>query len=305
MKRLISNYRNNNTIDDKEYQLYKQDLNWRDDGNDSPDGQGVEDPSMNDFIKGYKLEPYTLRYWAKAKADRKLMKLAWKEVDVLSFSPEYLADKILKLWNQIDGTLQNTFEAFTLRYDNKLKQEIANIINKQGYEVYPILLVDCPMYASTSSMYANTSSMYANTKINITGNTIACNHLRKDLQYIAKTTTKRTFTKKANMIIDFYKQAFPNDKYIKLAGKDYRTQLQELGYTEQDITNILYELDEYEDNNLKQDLFNYIISNYSKNLDDNVLYYDVQDFVTNYYRGNWRAGDTYWEAPGMNVDDFI
>ena len=50
----------------KEYQ-FKHDLNWRDDGNNSPDGQGIEDPSINDFLKGYQIDPYEFRQWAKNK----------------------------------------------------------------------------------------------------------------------------------------------------------------------------------------------------------------------------------------------
>lgn len=67
MKRL-SHY-NNDLLDLREYRNYKLDLNYKDTGNDSPDNVGnhTEDPSMNDFIKGYEIEPYTLRWWAKKK----------------------------------------------------------------------------------------------------------------------------------------------------------------------------------------------------------------------------------------------
>lgn len=124
---------------------YKDDLNWRDDGNGSPDGQGIEDPSMNDFIKGYNIDPYEFKQWAKT--HKRFYKKAWQEVDVLEFTPQYLADKILKIWNSTDGLLQNFYDSFTLRYDNNLKKQIAAELEKKGYTVYPLLIDDKPTYA--------------------------------------------------------------------------------------------------------------------------------------------------------------
>lgn len=125
---------------------YKEDLNWRDDGNDSPDGQRIEDPSINDFIKGYNIDPYEFKQWAKK--EKGFNKKAWREIDVLEFTPAYLADKILKLWNSADGLLQNMYEAFTLRYDNNLKKAIASELQQRGYTVYPLLIEDKPIYAN-------------------------------------------------------------------------------------------------------------------------------------------------------------
>ena len=189
------------------YKTYKDDLNWRDDGNDSPDGQGIEDPSIKDFNKGYEMNPYDLRYWAKA--DKQMFKLAWKEVDPLSFSPQYLADKILKLWNQIDGPLQNVFEAFTLRYDNKLKQKIAEIINDQGYEVHPILLIDAPIYAS--------KNRYINNVIKLSKNlipTFGLNKFMEDINFIKN--KKIIANKKVDLMLNYYNQIFPEDYSLNL-----------------------------------------------------------------------------------------
>jgi len=194
----------NRLIKRDEYKQYKDDLNWRDDGNDSPDGQNIENPSVRDFNLGYELNPYDLRYWAKT--DKNMYKLAWKEVDPLSFTPEYLADKILKLWNQIDGTLQNTFEAFTLRYDNKLKQQIANIINSYGYEVYPILLIDAPIYASSQSY----NKLLRVSKHLI--NTFGLNKLLNDIKYL----NKKASNNKIDLLLDYYTRIFPEDYSLKL-----------------------------------------------------------------------------------------
>ncbi len=223
MKRLVS------SISPKDpYELYKSDLNYHDDGNDSPmtPGVHVEDPSMKDFIKGYKLDPYEMRYWAKvAKADKnpkRLMKISWKEVDVLQFTPEYLADKILKLWNQMDGTLQNAFEGFTLRYDNKLKKAIADEINKRGYTVYPILLVDAPMYAGVHPTFAkvNKARVLLN-KLNKALPTIGTVHLANDLQYIIKKDHLIDIDRTTDLLLDYYSQLFPQDYSLQLVNKQY------------------------------------------------------------------------------------
>ena len=233
MKRLNKSITSSNkSLSEDPYGIYKYDLNWHDDGNDAPDTPGyhVEDPSMADYIKGYKLDPYSMRYWAKvAKADknpRGLMKIAWKEVDVLQFTPEYLADKILKLWNTMDGTLQNAFEGFTLRYDNHLKTEIANEINKRGYEVYPILLVDAPMYGGVSPQFTKFSSVNKAKQLKkiLSKNlkTIISVQLDKDLDYILKTNNDTyDVNKKAEIMFDYYSQLFPEDYTLNLIKKQY------------------------------------------------------------------------------------
>ena len=222
------------------YELYKSDLNWHDDGNDSPSAPGatVEDPSMNDYIKGYKYDPYEMRYWAKIRKasvnPKQLMKIAWKEVDVLQFTPEYLADKIIKLWNQMDGTLQNAFEGFTLRYDNKLKQEIARIINERGYEVYPILLVDAPMYGVKLSKINKATQLIKICKKSIP--TVATIHLANDLQYIQTNEHNLDIVnKKAQIMYDYYSQLFPEDYSLQLM-KNYFKPFVDLQISDESLT---------------------------------------------------------------------
>ena len=65
--------------------------------------------SMNDFIKGYNINPYEFRIWANTKHKKKyasMMKKGSGEVFVMQFSPEFLADRILTLWNKSSGPLQ-------------------------------------------------------------------------------------------------------------------------------------------------------------------------------------------------------
>lgn len=129
----------------KEYD-YQKNLNWRDDGN------AVTDPSMNDFLKGYQIEPYEFKQWA-SKKNLKMKKKADMETVVMQFTPEFLADRILTLWNGVDGQLQNFFEGFTLRYDNKLKLAIADILASKGHKVLPVLTDDKPRYARHQSIF--------------------------------------------------------------------------------------------------------------------------------------------------------
>jgi len=127
--------------DNKEYD-YDLDLNWRDDGDD---GQGKPYPTMNDYHKGYQEKPYEFVQWAKK--NNKNIRTAAMEVINMHFYPEFLADYILTLWNGVDGSLQNFYEGFTLRYNNNLKQAIAKELKNKGYTVYPVLVDDRAFYA--------------------------------------------------------------------------------------------------------------------------------------------------------------
>ena len=118
---------------------YDLDLNWKD------DGKTTGDPSMNDYLKGYQIDPYAFTQWAKK--NKKNIKTAAKETIVMHFCPEFLADYILTLWNGVDGTLQDFYDGFTLRYNNNMKKAIADEIKKRGFSVYPTLTDDRAFYA--------------------------------------------------------------------------------------------------------------------------------------------------------------
>lgn len=208
----------------KEYQ-FKHDLNWRDDGNNSPDGQGIEDPSINDFLKGYQIDPYEFRQWAKNK--KGLVKKAWTEIDVLEFSPEYLADKILKLWNSSDGLLQNFYDAFTLRYNNKLKIAIADELKKSGYTVHPLLIEDKPIYAKhkkvlrkvMASKNVNSITKYIKTaqkNNNAFKMSIAVNKLIAEVEEYENNNDKQMQLMDFSTLVDYYSLIYPKDYAISL-----------------------------------------------------------------------------------------
>ncbi|MFW6015130.1 MAG: hypothetical protein ACOCRK_01680 [bacterium] len=200
----------------KEEYNYKDHLNWRDDGNDShlTDGQGIEDPSKNDFLKGYNMNPYEFKQWA-SKQSRKVQ--AAIEVDPMQFTPEYLADKILTLWNGTDGPLQNFFEGFTyLRYNNKLKQQIASILESKGYKVYPVLTDDKPRYAKHEKILREIKAS-KNTKNILTYCKIALaksEPIQKLLKEVAELeNVNEEDIELANLaaITEYYKLLYPND----------------------------------------------------------------------------------------------
>lgn len=124
----------------EEYRTYESDLNWRD------DGDALSDPSSNDFMLGYKLNPYDQRSWTAGRKQR--TRTAVHEVVQIGYTPEALADYILALWDRLDGTLQDLFDGFTVRYNNNLKTAIAEEIKKRGYEVLPQLVDDRAFFAS-------------------------------------------------------------------------------------------------------------------------------------------------------------
>lgn len=147
----MENFLNNvlyNHTDDKVYNL--SDLNWRDDTLETGIGDiDGSDPTMNGYNKGWQMEPYKERFYAKRSDKMRLLKKqSAKEVIDISYSAENYANEILSLWQQVDGPLQNFFEAFTMnKVDNKLKKEIAQILNSRGYKVYPVLVDERKVHA--------------------------------------------------------------------------------------------------------------------------------------------------------------
>lgn len=128
---------------DKVYNL--ADENWKDDtletGIGDTDGS---DPSMKGYNKGYQMDPYQQRFYAKKKE-------AAKEMIDISHSAENYANEILALWAETDGPLQNFYEGFTMnKVTNKMKKQIAEELSEQGHKVYPVLVDERSRYASIS-----------------------------------------------------------------------------------------------------------------------------------------------------------
>lgn len=201
----------------EEYPAYRDDENLPDSG----DPRMIA--SMNDFLKGYNINPYEFQQWASNKHKKKYASMVKKgsgEVFVMQFSPEFLADRILTLWNKSSGPLQNFFEAFTLRYNNGLKQQIAAILSKQGYQVFPILVDDKPRYAARLEKLMKKVAKSKNLD-NILH--FAQSISRSDaLKLFAgelidmRDYSKPVSLKEANGILEYYHQCYPEDYALKL-----------------------------------------------------------------------------------------
>lgn len=188
----------NQPIKQNEYD-YSKNLNWRD------DGDVLNDPSINDYLKGYKIDPYKFEQWAN-KNNINLNKEAARETREMHFFPEYLADEILTLWNGVDGPLQNLFEGFTLRYDNKMKKSIAECLLSKGYTVYPVLVDDKPRYAKRQNVIKRLASLNSNSGFKLFAGEI------QDLKDNDVKVTKVD----AQGLLDYYKLIYPSDYALSL-----------------------------------------------------------------------------------------
>lgn len=179
--------------------------------------------SMNDFIKGYNINPYEFRIWANTKHKKKyasMMKKGSGEVFVMQFSPEFLADRILTLWNKSNGPLQNFFEAFTLRYNNNLKQQIASVLARQGYLVFPILTDDKPRYAARLEKLMKKVAKSKNVD-NILHFAQSISRSDALKLFAGELNDMRDYSKpisleEANGILEYYHQCYPEDYALKL-----------------------------------------------------------------------------------------
>ena len=244
------------TSESKEYR--SDQLNWRDDGN------ALEDPSMNDFLLGYNINPYEFQQWAKLKHKKQfktaMKKVASGEVFVMQFSPEFLADRILTLWNGVDGPLQNFFEAFTLRYNNTLKKQVAVCLAKQGYQVFPQLVDDKPRYAKRLEklMTKVAATKDIDTILHFATSISHSDNLRL---FAGELTDLRDFGHPVTMpeakgILQYYQQCYPTDYALKLvSGLMNSTTRQSVDFTKFNDTDW-----DFSDASLKQ-IENYMSSN--------------------------------------------
>jgi hypothetical protein len=243
---------NNNEYD------YDLDLNWRD------DGDVLHDSSMNDYLKGYQLDPYAFQQWSMKK--EKNIKNASKEVMPMQFTPKYLANYILSFWDNTDGTLQAAFDGFTLRYNNQLKQAIAEELRKNGYTIYPTLTDDRAIYASRiksifeKSIHANVRTKLAMCKVALKKSEALdlCFGEFDDIAEIGQNITDND----ASNLLDYYSEIFPEDYAIDLT----------TNFINNKVKNI--EPEHYQDFNLTDDSLNEIEKMLSGNQNP---YYDVHD----------------------------
>ena len=120
-------------IPEKKYNL--SDINWIDETLENGIGDiDGSDPTMKGYNREYEVDPYKQRYYA-----NKLKSAAKEMVDITSTAENY-ANRIMSIAQQSNIPIQNAFEGFTMnKCDNKLKQQIATILNDKGYVVYPVL----------------------------------------------------------------------------------------------------------------------------------------------------------------------
>lgn len=226
-------------VDHKDGYNYEDDLNWRD------DGDALTDPSANDYMLGYKLDPYAQRQWAGVRS-RLRKKQAVHEVVQVGYTPTSLAEYMLSIWDRVDGTLQDLFEGFTVRYNNELKTAIASELKQRGYEVFPQLTDDRAFYASRFEA-AFTRLVTANVRDKIHLCRIVLNKSEPlrlcvgeldDIHELGNEVTADD----ASDVLNYYKQIFPDDFAIGLC-TDYVN-----GKDKVDITN-----DHFQDFSLSDD----------------------------------------------------
>lgn len=260
----------NQVIQDKEYGL--SDLNWRDDGGDP------HDPSMNDYLKGYQMNPYQFTQYAhknilhkvehgeslgsiaaitnKSTSDlyelngfsksrittSTLLKansyliidrvelnneerqlFAAKEVQDITYTPENLAKEIVTLWSQTDGPIQNFFDGFTVnKTTNKMKKDIADILNGWGYDIKPTYVQDTPTYAAKA--YENFIKMASTKHVPtilsklslIFSNSEALQKLTQELLATELDRKMSITAEEAGGFVDYYKQIYPDDYAMEL-----------------------------------------------------------------------------------------
>lgn len=187
---------------------YDLDLNWKDD---------VEEASMNDYLKGYQEEPYAFKQWA---SKHKKDVTAASEVYPMHFYPEFLADYILTKWNGVDGSLQDFYEGFTLRYNNNLKRAVAEQLKKLGYTVYPVLTDDRAFYAKRLHAIMRVAHKAPTAlKLNIARRLFSSEALSLclgEVDDIQEMMHGKMSKDRIASLLDYYKQLFPEDYAIVL-----------------------------------------------------------------------------------------
>lgn len=155
---------------------------------------------------------------------RKPEKTAAKEVMDISYTPDNLAKEIITIWSQVDGPLQDFFNAFTMnKMTNEMKQQIAEILKGWGYEVIPVLEDRTPRHAAKVKLFSKIAKI-ANEKnmFNVLSElNLICPHSKiivSMLEDIKELNKNKILIKKAEAqgLMDYYKQIFPDDYAISL-----------------------------------------------------------------------------------------
>ena len=181
------------------------DENFKDDTLESGIGDiDGSDPSMTGYNKGWQQDPYQQRYYADKRTNKKE---AAKETMEIEHTAEGYAKEILALWSQVDGPLQNFFEAFTM-----------NKLNENGYEIHPILTDRRSRYANISNkikkMASNDKQKLFNYFVKIFPDSVVT-ELVSDINSVNEEGINID-EPELNGVIEFYIEENPEDQAIKL-----------------------------------------------------------------------------------------
>jgi hypothetical protein len=240
----------------------------------------LNDPAINDYLKGYQIDPYEFKQWASKKLTS-MDKTAAQEVDVMKFTPDYLADKILMLWNGSDSCLQNFYDAFTLRYPNKLTKDIADELNKRGYKIFPTLVDDRPRYAEYKNKFRTATASYKHNEaitclsglkeMNPFKDSIGFNCFINEIEGLNNSGLE-VIAADMEGILEYYKQIFPDDFAITLT------------------TNFIKKPEETKKYDVSYDRKDQQLSDESLNAIENYMSGNADPYGENYSQGGYPGG---------------
>ena len=138
-----------------EYQEYNlADENWEDDTLNKNIGDiDGSDPSKSGYAKGYKLDPYEIRNYAKKgeklMSIRLLKKHAAAEVIDITYDANNYVNELLTFYHDSGCPLNDCFDQFTSNYkvNNDMKKQMCYILKQKGYNVKPTLVDETIRYA--------------------------------------------------------------------------------------------------------------------------------------------------------------
>ena len=125
-----------------EYQEYNlADENWEDDTLNKNIGDiDGSDPSKSGYAKGYKLDPYEIRNYAKKGGNA---------VTNITYDANNYVNELLTFYHDSGCPLNDCFDQFTSNYkvNNDMKKQMCYILKQKGYNVKPTLVDETIRYA--------------------------------------------------------------------------------------------------------------------------------------------------------------
>ncbi|AEO93276.1 gp5 [Bacillus phage G] len=155
---------------------------------------------------------------------KKPAKVAAKEVRDITYTSDNLAKEIITIWSQVDGPLQDFFNAFTMnKMTNEMKQQIASTLNEWGYNVIPHLEDRTPRYAAKKELFNKIAKISKEKNMkrvfselnNICPDSKVVSSILRDIEELSQ---NGVIVKKAEAqgLVDYFKQIFPDDYAVSL-----------------------------------------------------------------------------------------